>query len=59
VHYPDGVSGDPIEDLVTMAGKQCDADARPPDDSAATQWRYGYPCNDLLMRCAILSAIAE
>jgi hypothetical protein len=24
VHYPDGVSGDPIKDLVTIAGKQYD-----------------------------------
>ena len=40
--------GDLIEDLVTITGEQRDADARPPDDSSATRWRYGYPCDDLL-----------
>ena len=48
MHYSDGVSGDPMEDLVAIAGNQCGANARPPDNSAAIQWRYGYPCNDLL-----------
>ena len=38
----------PVEDLVTIAAKQCEAHARPPDNSAATQWRYGYLCDDLL-----------
>src|SRR5262249_14217360 len=33
---------------ISIAGKQCDADTGPPDNGAATQWRYGYPCNDLL-----------